>query len=98
MAWYVVSVGRQTGVYSTWEACHDQVNGFKGACYKKYKTKDEAMEAFHGAKFQPTDLPAQPRTIINNAQWDCKYMFMLLEALIILVQAVIIVVLVSKSK
>ncbi|MFS9663212.1 RNase H1/viroplasmin domain-containing protein, partial [Klebsiella pneumoniae] len=48
MAWYVVTVGRHTGVYCSWEACHDQVNGFKGACYKKYKTKDEAMEAFHG--------------------------------------------------
>jgi len=41
MAWYVVHVGRKTGVFSTWDACHDQVIGFKGACYKKYKTREE---------------------------------------------------------
>ena len=35
MSWYVVRVGRQTGVFSSWEACHAQVDGFSGACYKK---------------------------------------------------------------
>jgi viroplasmin and RNaseH domain-containing protein len=44
--WYVVTRGRQTRVFSTWEACHAQVNGFKGACYKGYKSKDEALVAF----------------------------------------------------
>jgi viroplasmin and RNaseH domain-containing protein len=28
------------------------VIGFKGACYKRYKTKEEAMAAFHGPKVE----------------------------------------------
>ena len=48
MSWYVVRVGRQTGVFSSWEACHAQVDGFSGACYKKYRTKEEAFSAFYG--------------------------------------------------
>lgn len=47
MSWYVVTHGRCTGVFSGWKKYHDLVNGFKGACYKKYKTKEEAMDAFH---------------------------------------------------
>lgn len=33
MSWYVVHAGR---VFSNWEACHAQVDGFGGACYKKF--------------------------------------------------------------
>lgn len=29
MAWYVVHAGRNTGVFPTWEACHEQISGFK---------------------------------------------------------------------
>jgi hypothetical protein len=48
MTWYVVHHGRQIGVSSTWEACHASVNCYKGACYKGYKTKEEAFAAFFG--------------------------------------------------
>jgi hypothetical protein len=40
------SGGRQIGGFSTWEACHASVNCYKGACYKGYKTKEEAFAAF----------------------------------------------------
>ncbi|KAF8733917.1 hypothetical protein HU200_014774 [Digitaria exilis] len=50
MRWYVVHVGRETGVFSTWEAAHAQVDGFKGACYQRYNSRDEAMQAFYGRK------------------------------------------------
>ena len=46
MTWYVVYRGHQTGVFSSWEACHTQVSGFKGACYKGYKSKDDAFATF----------------------------------------------------
>lgn len=48
MAWYVVNHGRKTGIFASWEECHRHVNGFLGALYKKYKTKEEAMAAFFG--------------------------------------------------
>jgi viroplasmin and RNaseH domain-containing protein len=43
--WYVVHRGRQTGLFSTWEACHAQINGFKGACYRGTSPRAEALVA-----------------------------------------------------
>lgn len=57
MSWYVVHAGRRTGVFSTWDACHAQVDGFRGACYKKYKTREEAVAAFYGPKNEPELKP-----------------------------------------
>lgn len=34
-------------MFSTWEATHQQVVGYPGACYKGYSSKDEAMAAFN---------------------------------------------------
>ena len=45
MAWYVVHVGRRTGLFYCWEDCHAQINGFSGACYKRYNSKEEAITA-----------------------------------------------------
>jgi hypothetical protein len=43
MAWYVVYRGREPGVYATWATCHAQVNGFPSSCYKRFRTKEEAV-------------------------------------------------------
>lgn len=51
MSWYVVHAGWRTGVLSTWEAC------IIGACYKKYKTREEAVAAFYGPKNEPELKP-----------------------------------------
>ena len=42
---YAVFRGRKTGVFNSWPDCHEQVDGFKGASYQKFKTVDEAYEA-----------------------------------------------------
>jgi ribonuclease HI len=34
--YYVVHVGRQQGIYTTWADCKAQVDGFKGAIYKGF--------------------------------------------------------------
>lgn len=39
---YAVANGFKTGLFDTWEECKEQVNGFKNAKYKKFKTKKEA--------------------------------------------------------
>lgn len=44
---YGVRSGRKPGVYPTWDACKQQVDGFKGAEYKSFKSKREA-EAYIG--------------------------------------------------
>jgi viroplasmin and RNaseH domain-containing protein len=46
MTWYVVFCERKQGVFSTWKECHDQVSGYPGACFKGYRSRDEAEEAF----------------------------------------------------
>lgn len=45
--YYAVKVGRSPGVYSTWDACKEQVDGFSGAVYKSFSTLVEA-EVFAG--------------------------------------------------
>ncbi|XP_077239772.1 uncharacterized protein LOC143880686 [Tasmannia lanceolata] len=39
---YVVFKGRQVGVYDSWQYCHLQVNGFSGACFRSYGSREEA--------------------------------------------------------
>ena len=40
--YYAVKVGRQPGIYTTWEECKSQVNGYSGAIYKSFATLQEA--------------------------------------------------------
>jgi ribonuclease HI len=42
--YYAVKVGKNPGIYETWEECQKQVIGFKGSKYKKFQTYEEAMD------------------------------------------------------
>jgi ribonuclease HI len=44
--YYVVWIGRQPGIYTTWAECAAQVEGFSGAKYKAFERKEQAVEAF----------------------------------------------------
>lgn len=41
--YYGVQVGRQPGVYESWDECKSQVDGFPGAKFKGFITRDEAV-------------------------------------------------------
>lgn len=43
---YVVWKGRQPGIYSSWDACKAQVEGYTGAVYKSFPTRAEAETAY----------------------------------------------------
>ncbi|MDN3557003.1 ribonuclease H family protein [Halomonas maura] len=43
---YVVWVGRQTGIFTTWAECDQQVKGFPKARYKSFPTREDAEAAF----------------------------------------------------
>jgi len=43
--YYVVWKGRKTGVFTTWDECAAQVNGFTGAQYRAYPSRAEAEQA-----------------------------------------------------
>jgi ribonuclease HI len=45
---YVVWAGKKPGIYTDWTHCKQQVEGFKGARYKSFKTNAEASAAFKG--------------------------------------------------
>jgi len=47
--YYVVWKGRNTGIFTSWQACADQVTGFNGALYKSFSDQQQAEEAFRGA-------------------------------------------------
>ncbi|MBO4370546.1 MAG: ribonuclease H family protein [Paludibacteraceae bacterium] len=43
---YTVWIGREMGVFDSWEACKAQVEGFQGAKYKSFDTRTAAEQAF----------------------------------------------------
>ncbi|NVN83994.1 MULTISPECIES: viroplasmin family protein [unclassified Vibrio] len=46
--YYVVWKGRTPGIFTTWNECKAQVDGFAGARYKSFPTLGEAESAFGG--------------------------------------------------
>lgn len=38
--------GKTPGIYSSWEECKQQVEGYKGAIYKGFETEEQAREAY----------------------------------------------------
>ncbi|XP_048582523.1 ribonuclease H1 isoform X2 [Nematostella vectensis] len=45
---YAVRVGRQTGVFDTWEECKSYVSGYAGAKFKKFGSNKEALDFVNG--------------------------------------------------
>jgi len=43
---YTVWKGRNTGVFSDWDTCKEQISGFDGAQYKSFESLDAAQQAF----------------------------------------------------
>lgn len=41
---YAVRKGRRNGIFSTWEECKEQIDGYSGASYKSFKTEEEAKD------------------------------------------------------
>ena len=41
---YVVLVGRTPGIYTNWEDCKAQVNGYKGSKFKGFTTMEQAQQ------------------------------------------------------
>lgn len=50
--YYIVKKGRKTGVFYSWADCQPQVQGFGGAVYKGFVTRQEA-EAWYGKPVAP---------------------------------------------
>lgn len=57
--YYAVKNGRRTGIFNSWEECKDQINGFKGAIYKSFKTQEEAEKFLSGVEEKKTAVLSQ---------------------------------------
>jgi len=55
--YYAVKVGRATGIYTTWDQCKVQIDKFKGAIYKSFPTKQQAVDYIAGIS-QPQIMAA----------------------------------------
>ena len=40
--YYAVKVGRNTGVFDTWDDCKNQVHGYSGAIFKGFEKLEDA--------------------------------------------------------
>jgi len=65
--YYVVWAGRKTGIFTSWDACESQVNGFKGARFKSFPSKAEAEAAF---KADPETQTTKRSRSLSNKKTD----------------------------
>ena len=54
--YYVVKEGSKVGLFNNWQECLASVKGYKGAVYKGFETKVEALEWLNGSVRVSTDL------------------------------------------
>lgn len=71
--YYVVWVGRQTGIFETWDDCNAQIFGFPKAIYKSFKTRELAELAFKssskefiGKEIFETELTPEQLSLIGE--------------------------------
>ncbi|KAG2738988.1 hypothetical protein P692DRAFT_20756900, partial [Suillus brevipes Sb2] len=46
LRWYVITVGRETGVFQGWHNVHAHVVGVPGACFGRYSSRTAADIAY----------------------------------------------------
>lgn len=65
--YYAVLKGYEPGVYDSWTDCQKQVNGFSGAEFKSYTSREEALTAFNtnelDVEIEPTYKPSSKESI-----------------------------------
>jgi ribonuclease HI len=54
--YYVVKEGSKVGIFKNWTECQASVKGYKGAVFKGFETKAEALEWLNGWEGVPADL------------------------------------------
>ena len=52
MKYYAVRIGRNPGIYHTWDECKRETMGFKGASFKKFSSLEDARSEEHTSELQ----------------------------------------------
>lgn len=63
--YYAVLKGVKTGIFETWDACKECVDGYPGAQYKSFKTLDEA-KAYLGEEVEVTVAGKQRKAPVGD--------------------------------
>ncbi|QLE85846.1 ribonuclease HI [Shewanella sp. Scap07] len=67
--YYVIWAGRQTGIFTDWPTAKAQVDGFAGARYKSFKSREEAEAAF---KHRPATQKATSTKAASKTDTQAK--------------------------
>jgi ribonuclease HI len=79
MSFYAVAKGREVGIFRTWAECKSLTDGFKGAVFKKFDSKESA-EAFISEKSTPVLLVEPPSAFVEgNCTPTTKNAFQLMK-------------------
>ncbi len=60
---YVIWKGKKPGIYNNWNEAKRQIDGFSGAQYKSYESKQEAVAAYSNPKQAQEKIKKQKRLI-----------------------------------
>lgn len=63
--YYAVKQGRMPAVYNTWEECKAQVEGYSGAVYKSFPTKELAFSFLEGKEMDDTEKNADTAEAVS---------------------------------
>lgn len=74
--YYAIKKGRNVGIYTDWKNVKMNVEGFKGAEYKSFKTYEEAYEYLNGKSLYEVEsiketLPSAPDEILSQIKFIC---------------------------
>ncbi|SFE68105.1 virus viroplasmin [Paenibacillus algorifonticola] len=66
--YYVVWIGRKSGIYSSWQECQRQTSGFPNAKFKSYTNKQDAEKAYNDDTKQKANKTAKGANKRNKTQ------------------------------
>ena len=62
---YAVKAGVKPGIYLTWKECENNTKGFPNARYKKFSSKDLALQFINESNFQTEKKQNVPKILKN---------------------------------
>ena len=69
---YAVGVGRNVGVYQTWEECQKQVDGYSNSRFKSFKNQDDAIAFVNQYNQDQNQAQRQVEADDNDSKEDKK--------------------------
>ena len=75
--YYVVKEGSKVGIFQNWTECQASVKGYKGAVFKGFETKAEALEWLNGREGVPADSigPIDYEVYTDGSFYKGKYSY-----------------------